>query len=107
MAQLSHEDVFLVRGLDLSFEKAALLCDALNGLTLSLDDRQSLSTAVEYVVFLDKLDRKWLVNAHALLDRLRAAGEDGCLALERAVSNFWEQREVPTRLGLRAAGLIG
>jgi hypothetical protein len=102
----SHEDVFMVRGMDLSFEEAALLCDALNGVTLPLEDRQSLSAAVEYVIFLDKLDRKWMVNAHALLDRLRAVGEDGCLALERAVSSFWEQREVPTPFGLRAAGLI-
>jgi hypothetical protein len=107
MPELTHEDLFAVRGLDLSFEEAALLCDALNGVTLPLDDGELPWTTVEYVIFLDKLDRKWLVNAHALMGRLRAFGSDACLALGRAVSSFWEQREVPSPSRLRAAGLIG
>jgi hypothetical protein len=36
MAELAYEDLFVVRGLDLSFEETALLCDALNGVTLPL-----------------------------------------------------------------------
>jgi hypothetical protein len=105
-AELTHEDLFVVRGLNLSFDEAALLCDALNGVTLSLPDGQFPWAMVEYVIFLDRLDRKWLVNAHALMGRLRALGSDPCLALGRAVSSFWEQREVPTPLRLRVAGLI-
>jgi hypothetical protein len=107
MAELTHEDPFVVRSLDLSFEEAALLCDALNGVTLPLDDGESPWTTVEYVISLDKLDRKWVVNADALMGRVRASGSDACLALGRAVSGFWEQRELPTLSGLRAAGLIG
>jgi hypothetical protein len=106
MAELAREDLFVVRNLGLSFQEAALLCDAFNGLTLPLDDGQFPWATVEYVIFLDKLDRKWTVNARALMGRLRALGDDASLALERAVSTFWVQREVPTPLGMRAAGLI-
>jgi hypothetical protein len=107
MAELTHEDLFAVRGLDLSFEEAAMLCDALNGVKLPLDDVELPWTMVEYAISLDKLDRKWTVNARALIGRLRVSESYACLALGRAVSSFWEQREVPTPSRLRAAGLIG
>jgi hypothetical protein len=107
MAELADKDLFVVRGLDLSFEEAALLCDALNGVSLPLEDGELPWTTVEYVISLDKLDRKWTVNAGALMGRLRTSGSDACLALGRAVSSFWEQREVPTPSRLRAAGMIG
>jgi hypothetical protein len=106
MAELAHDDLLVVRNLDLSFPEAALLCDAFNGLTLPLDDGQFPWATVEYVIFLDKLDRKWTVNARALIGRLRALRGDESLALGRAVSTFWTQREVPTPLRMRAAGLI-
>jgi hypothetical protein len=105
MAELAHKDVVVVKNLGLSFQEAALLCDAFNGLTLQLDDGQFPWATVEYVIFMDKLDRKWTVNAHALVGRLRALGGETSLALERVVSTFWEQREAPTPLRMRAAGL--
>jgi hypothetical protein len=37
MAKLGHEDLFVVRNLSSSFPEAALLCDAFNGLTFSLE----------------------------------------------------------------------
>ena len=40
MAELAHEDLFVVRNLSSSFPEAALLCDAFNGLTLPLKDGQ-------------------------------------------------------------------
>jgi hypothetical protein len=46
MAELAYEDLFVVRGLDLSFEEAALLCDVLNGVTLPLDDGELPWTTV-------------------------------------------------------------
>jgi hypothetical protein len=106
MAELAHEDLFVVRNLGLSFQEVALLCDAFNGLTLPLNDGQFRWAPFEYVIFLDKVDRNWTVNARALTRRLRALGGGVSLALERAVSTFCVQREVPTPPGMRAARLI-
>jgi hypothetical protein len=44
MAELGHEDLFVVRNPSSSFPEAALLCDAFNGLTFSLEygDRRTV-----------------------------------------------------------------
>lgn len=93
----------------LTFNEAALVVDALNGIRRATGIAKSdyLQHNVLDAIQIDSLDAKWSVNASEFRDKLCAFSEAQAGDLLKRVERFWDASpHVDLHYGLSAAGLI-
>ncbi len=77
--------------IQLTEAEALLICDALNGTihASSVPARMVLYAQVDDAIRIYGLDRKWIVDGNALLEKIHDMSEVQALAIIDAVERFW------------------
>lgn len=68
----------------------SLMCDSCNGTLFEAWSMRLLSANIEDSILLDGIDKKWQVDAKALLEKLALINDAQTFALVDAMERFWE-----------------
>ncbi|MGH7932625.1 MAG: hypothetical protein ACREQN_05590 [Candidatus Binataceae bacterium] len=105
MTKLTPLDIIMLQRIGLREAEAALVCEALEGLPLSLRP-EVVWREVDLAIKESGLASKWEVDGEGLVQHLRRLGQADTMALMRAVNRFWEMPDMMPAQRLRAAGFI-
>lgn len=77
----------------LEFNQAYLIVDALNGVLMDANNAKLLWAEIEDAINLDHLDQKWQVDGKALVEKLRGLNEIQAIAVIDAAERFWQAQK--------------
>lgn len=77
----------------LEFNQAYLIVDALNGVLIDANTAKLLWAEIEDAINLDHLDQKWQVDGKALVEKLRGLNEIQAMAVIDAAERFWQAQK--------------